>query len=65
MKISLAGSRQISYRMGVMIDIRLHRTIANLMKKYWAFRDSGVSKEKAREYGNVIHPCIVEGLSLS
>ena len=31
------------------------RTIGNLMKLFWAYFESGCSKDKARNFGNVIH----------
>ena len=30
------------------------------MRLYWSFFESGKSKADAKDYGNVIHPCMLQ-----
>lgn len=37
----------------------IFRTLGNLMDLYWSYFESEADKSKAKEYGNVIHPCMI------
>ena len=37
------------------------RTFGDLKQKFWAFHNSGKEKNRAKLYGNVIHPPIIKG----
>ena len=42
--------------------IGTQRTIANLRELFWSYYGAGVSKAKAKDFGNAIHPSMVTGI---